>query len=199
MGLFRKETKKETVKESRKPFPLSDTEVIARSLIGVSDYYERTKNIRPFNVDECVEYVTFRFKSVYKEARGYRYSSDTLKAEDALEMSAIYDRIEATLMEEARKRAMARASTIKARQISKVGATAAIRSAFREAGYTTEIEAQCYRAKVSVILKDKYCMTMIIPYKAIREGKLDDFVGHFMRMASAIEESPYEVFLRKNK
>ena len=197
MGLFKKETKKETVKESRKPFPLSDTEVIARSLLGISDYYDRTKNFRPFNVDECVEYVTFKFKSVYKEARGYKYSSDTLKAEDALEMSAIYKRIEATLLEEARKRAMAKAATLKARQISKVGAAAAIRSAFSETGYTTEIEAQCYRAKVSIMLKDKYSMTMIIPYKAIREGKLDDFISHFKRMASAIEESPYEVFLRK--
>lgn len=183
--------------ENRKPFPLSDTEVIARSLLGVNDYYDRTKNVRPFNVDECVDYVTFRFKSVYKEARGYRHSSDTLKAEDALEMSAIYERIKDTLQEEARRRAMAKASTIKARQISKVGAAAAIRSAFGEAGYSPDIVSQCYRAKVTVALKEKYFMTMIIPYKAISNGRLEECVEHFRRTVEAIEASPYEFQVRK--
>lgn len=147
-----------------------------------------------------MDYISFRFKSAYKEARDYRHSSDTLKAEDALEMSAIYERIKDTLQEEARRRAMAKASTIKARQISqisKVGAAAAIRSAFMESGYSPDIVAQCYRAKVTVALKEKYFMTMIIPYKAINNGKLDECIEHFRRTAEAIEASPYEFQVRK--
>lgn len=182
---------------NRKPFPLTDREVIARSLLGVRDYYERVKGVKPFNVQECLDQVLNTFKGVYREARGYRRRSDALKEEDITEMTYIYRRIEGELMEEARRQAVSRASAITARKITQMSASAVLDQAFRENGFIPEITAQCYRAKVTVTLKKRLAMTMVIPYKALNEGKLDECMDCFKRMASSIEASPYEFQVRK--
>lgn len=181
----------------RQPFPLSDREMIAKSLLGVRDYYRSVKNVMPFNVDDCINHVLETFKVIYREARGYRRRYDPLIKEDLREMSEIYGRIEDTLREEARKQAMSKASAIKARKISQISASSALRIAFQENGFTPEIIAQCYRAKVTVSL-NKYSITVIIPYKVINEGKLDECLEHFKRIASSLETSPYEYQIRKD-
>ena len=188
MGLY--------AKEERKPFPLTDREVIARCLLGAADYYERTRN-GAFRVDECVACVMRRFRAVYCEARGCTWQAVATEEEELAEMEQVYRRVEGTLCEEARRKAMAMASTLKARQIGKVAAEAAIRAAFSAAGMTPHIETQCYRAKVTVDAVGRGTAMIIIPYKVISKGGLDRCVGEFRQLLSALEACSCEVYVTK--
>lgn len=102
------------------------------------------------------------------------------------------------LRKQAQEAAIAKASMLKARKISKVTATAAIMAVFQENGYNPEIYAQCYRAKISLAVAGKYTVTMTIPYKAVTNGKLDECVQDFKNMVKCLENSNYEFLVRKN-
>lgn len=183
----------------RAPFPLSDEEFVDRCMEGIKIYYNSVKDMAPFNVDECVRYVCDKYyKVVYKNARGYWSRNEPLRREDTEELTALYIRVEAMLRKQAQEAAIAKASMLKARKISKVTATAAIMAVFQENGYNPEIYAQCYRAKISLAVAGKYTVTMTIPYKAVTNGKLDECVQDFKNMVKCLENSNYEFLVRKN-
>ena len=170
-------------------FPLSDDELIARSLLAVKQYERRIRGVRPFNIDECVSEVVEEFKKVYKDARGYRRRNDALKAADAAELSEIYERVKDRLNEGAKSAAMTKATSLKAKQISKVSAEAAVKASMAELGYQPSIVCQCYRIKVYVTLPQKYVVSFAVSYKDIMNGKLDECIKDFQRMVDTLNSS----------
>ena len=156
--------------KTREEFPLTDEQVITRSLKYVRVYADSHEG-EAFNVTDCVDFTVHSVKDVWREARGiYRYSA--LSWDDMNEIARITLRVE----NELRKRATAKATgVLKEIRIRKINMTAAktlLTSELRERGLQYFFEWQKRRVKVCVKLEGGNALSFFVKFSDINKGKL---------------------------
>ena len=175
----------------RKPFPLTDEEVIREALKTVTEYANRHPGDE-FNINACTDAVMASVTEIWMKARGYT-SARALKWEDQDECSQLVSRIRMDL----RARAYIKATEcLKNRQIQKINmstAEALIAYELRQRGLKFFFEWQKLRVKVSIKLDCGSAMTFIVKYKDLREGKLLDILNTIIAIVTPLNQTKGDV------
>ena len=175
----------------RKPFPLTDEEVIREALKTVTEYANRHPG-EEFNINACTDAVMASVTEIWMKARGYTYVR-TLRGNEQDECSQLVSRISMDL----RARACIKATEcLKNRQIQKINmstAEALIAYELRQRGLKFFFEWQKLRVKVSIKLDCGSAMTFIVKYKDLREGKLLDILDTIMAIVTPLNQTKGDV------
>ena len=175
----------------RKPFPLTDEEVIREALKTVTEYANRHPG-EEFNINACTDAVMASVTEIWMKARGYT-SARAIKWVDQDECSQLVSRISMDL----RARAYIKATEfLKNRKVQKINmstAEALIAYELRQRGLKFFFEWQKLRVKVSIKLDCGSAMTFIVKYKDIREGKLLDILDTIMAIVTPLNQTKGDV------
>ena len=175
----------------RKPFPLTDEEVIQEALKTVTEY----ANCHPgdeFNINACTDAVMSSVMEIWMKARGYT-SARTLKWEDKDEYSQLVSRIRMDLRARTCIKASECLKNRKIRQINMSTAEALITYELRQRGLKFFFEWQKLRVKVSIKLDCGSALTFIVKYKDIREGKLLKILDVIMAIITPLNQTKGDV------
>ena len=175
----------------RKPFPLTDEEVIREALKTVMEYANRNPGDK-FDINACTDAVLASVTDIWMKARGYT-STRALKWEDKDEYSQLVSRIRMDLRARAYIKATECLKNRKIQQINMSTAEALIAYELRQRGLKFFFEWQKLRVKVSIKLECCCGMTFIAKYKDIREGKLLDILDTIMAIVTPLNQTKGDV------
>ena len=177
--------------KKRKPFPLTDEEVIREALKTVTDYANRHPGDE-FDINACTDAVLASVTDIWMKARGYS-STRALKWEDQDEYSQLISRIRMDLRARAYIKATECLKNRKIQQINMSTAEALIAYELRQRGLKFCFEWQKLRVKVSLKLDCGCGITFIVRYKDIREGKLLDILDVIMAIVTPLNQTRGDV------
>ena len=175
----------------RKPFPLTDEEVIREALKTVTEYANRHPG-EEFNINACTDAVMASVTEIWMKARGYT-SARAIKWVDQDECSQLVSRISMDLRARAYIKATECLKNRKIQQINMSTAEALIAYELRQRGLKFFFEWQRLRVKVSIKLECCCGMTFIVKYKDIREGKLLDILDTIMAIVTPLNQTKGDV------
>ena len=171
----------------RKPFPLTDEQVIREALKRVSSY-ARAHPGDDFNTEDCVREALRSVETVYRTAREGPFVKLPLRRWEEAELKQILSRVEAPLEERARKKAAGIFWKRKVLQISRVTTRAVIASGLRERGLRYFFEDKQHHLLVTVMLSHGRAMSFNIADKGVAVGDLDRIIDSIARAADAVNE-----------
>jgi len=171
---------------------VSDDEFVRVCSDVVNAFCRERYKFGPIDESTCRGKADDAFKTAYRNALGYK-RSDALKQEHLWEMNEIYTRLQSRIYQAVREIILKFAAKDKTLSIKKTSADAVIRAALQDAGFTDCYTlCQCYRVKATVRYR-RYKATIIVKYKDILAGKLDECVQDFKETVLKLESAPYEV------
>ena len=175
------------------PVGVTDEEFLGVCEEAARAFCRERKKFGTIDVNICKDRILSAFKAKYRSARGYR-KNDALKQEHLLEMNAIFVRLKPKMEECARRIAFKTTAEKKTLEIKQTSVSAVTRAALEEAGFKNPaIVLQCYRAKVTVALPNRYRITFIVRYRDFLAGKFEGQFREFLSLVEKIESLPFEI------
>ena len=175
----------------RKPFPLTDEQIIREALKTVTEYADGHRG-DSFNTTCCIDQTMASVKTVWKNARNYA-PHQALKQDDLEEINEIYGRIGTDLRTRAEAKMLDVLKRRRIREIDIATADALISAELRKRGYRFFFTWQQLRVKVTLQVAGNQALTFIVKFKDIRNGKLDGIIEGVMAVVDAIVASGTEI------
>jgi hypothetical protein len=170
----------------RKPFPLTDEQVIREAMKTVTAYARRHPG-DTFDTDECVRETVRSVETVWKKERGYLFGK-RISRRDAAEYAALLARVREPLEERTRERAAGHFKRRKVQQINRITIEAVIASGLRERDQRYFFEDKQHHLQVTVMLSHGRAMSFNIADKGVAVGDLDRIIDSIARAAEAVNE-----------
>ena len=157
----------------RKPFPMTDEEIINRSLKAVNEYAKEHKGDN-FDIEESVKCAVKAIESVW---RGVRHPGRILKPSQALELKETTRRVKPVLEQQARELAYKCMKKQKIELIKLTSYEAQITSELRARGYMFLYDWQKSKVRVTIKISDTLACTQEINYSDIKRGLLPALIA----------------------
>ena len=157
----------------RKPFPMTDAEIIKQSLKAVNEYAKGHKGSN-FDVEDSVKCAVKAIEPVW---RSVRFPGRILKPSQALELKEITSRVKPQLELQARALAYECMKKQKIESIKLTSYEAQITSELRARGYTFLYDWQKSKVLVTIKISDTLACTQEIKYSDIKRGLLPGLIA----------------------
>ena len=177
--------------KKRKPFPLTDEQVMAEALKNVRSYARRHPD-DSFDVNACVELVLMSIESVWRDAKGYSYHG-RLSAADGGELTMLSERIRNELRIRAYNEAVKCLRNRKVQQINNVTAGAILTAELKKRGIPFFFDFQSKRVKVTLKMKKNQVLSFFVSHSDIQKGKLPYIIDEAVSIVETLDNSNLKV------
>ena len=177
----------------RRPFPLTDEEVITRALKAVNEYAKQHKGDN-FDIEESVKSAVKAIEPVW---RGVRTPGRILKPSQALELKEISGRVRPQLEQRARALAYECMKKQKIESIKLTAYEAQITSELRARGYAFLYDWQKSKVLVTVKISDTLACTQEIKYTDIKRGLLPAIIEDVAETVDLLKGKTFKVSVWK--